>query len=334
MPITLDGTLGVGTPGITLAGSAITASANQLNSSAEDVNSENLIINGDFTVWQRGTSSSVVGAYVAADRWVNNGTGGTVTQAKIDLTLGSTLGGNNVKSILRQTVSGQTLSSQFANTVQRLEGVHNYAGQTITVLGWAGRSSGAGNLVLGAAQTFGTGGSPSAEVTLPSTTITLSGTMQPFAAVINVPSITGKTLGTSGTDQFILRFYTSAGTDLGSTTNNLGLQTIGVDLWGIHIRVGTWTAADTSLYRPRAPGAELGLCQRYYEVCNAVVKPTANSTGMAFKVTKRGLPVLAATFDAGTGATFAVMASSVNGFYQNVAHSQDATATVRADAEL
>ena len=81
-------------------------------------------------------------------------------------------------------------------------------------------------------------------------------------------------------------------------------------------------------------GDELAQCQRYYEVCNAIAKPAVNSTGMAYKVTKRAPPVLTVTFDSGTGGAFTNMAASVNGFYQNVAHSADATATIRAAAEF
>jgi len=121
--------------------------------------------------------------------------------------------------------------------------------------------------------------------------------MEPFAAVINVPSITGKTLGTNGNDQLIIRFYTSAGSDLNAIANNLGLQTIGVDFWGIHIRVGTWTAADAALYRPRDPGTELALCQRYYCLSlftvrfNATIGGQIEESPIYWPVTMRGTPV-------------------------------------------
>ena len=81
---------------------------------------------------------------------------------------------------------------------------------------------------------------------------------------MNVPSITGKTLGTNNNDWLGVFIWTSAGSNNNASTNSLGLQTIGVDLWGIHIRQGTWTAAATADYRPRDPGTELALCQRYY----------------------------------------------------------------------
>ena len=281
-----------------VGGTAITANAAQLNSSSEDVNSENRIINGDFGVWQRGTSSSATG-YVAADRWVNGFVGGTVTQARQSFALGDALGSTQPTYFLRQTVSGQTLTTQYANTLQKIESVRCYAGQTITVLGWARRSSGTGNMAVEAAQEFGTGGSPSASVvSISPTTVTLTGSWAPFAAVITVPSVTGKTLGTNGNDTLGVNFWTSAGSDLNARTNSLGLQTIGVDLWGIHIRVGTWTAADAALYRPRDPGTELALCQRYYEqIYSCVIGNAVGATALVgqtttFSVVKRATPNL------------------------------------------
>ena len=285
-----------------VGGTAVTANAAQLNSSSEDVNSENRIINGDMNIWQRG--ASFTGGGYGADRWVNGFVGGTVTQARQSFALGDALGSTQPTYFLRQTVSGQTLTTQYANTLQRIESVRCYAGQTITVLGWARRSSGTGNMAVEAAQEFGTGGSPSASVvSISPTTVTLTGSWAPFAVVITVPSVVGKTLGSNGNDSLGINFWTSAGSDYNARTNSLGLQTIGVDLWGIHIRVGTWTAADAALYRPRDPGTELALCQRYFEYVNNLNLTTLYSapstsaevgTFWVFKVAKRAAPIITA----------------------------------------
>ena len=226
---------------------------------------ENRIINGAFDFWQRGTSSTSTG-FVAADRWSVSAAGGTFTQSRQTFTVGDTLGSNNPTYFLRQAVSGQTTSAQLASIVQGIEGVRSYAGQTITLLGWARRSSGTGNMAIEGVQGFGTGGSPSAAITAISPTIvTLTGSFAPFAVTLTVPSITGKTIGTSGSDAFSIVFWTSAGSDFNARTNSLGLQTIGVDLWGIHIKVGTHTTAATDLYKQPEMGPELARCQRYYQ---------------------------------------------------------------------
>jgi hypothetical protein len=225
---------------------------------------QNLIINGGMDFWQRGTSSTSLG-YVAADRWVNSLNGGTVTQSRQAFSLGDTLGTNNPTYFLRQTVSGQSLTSHYAIIQQPIEGVRSYAGQTITVLGWARRSSGSGNMAVEVTQGFGTGGSPSSEVLVAGQAVTLTSSFTAFAVTFSVPSITGKTLGSNNNDNLSINFWTSAGSGFNARTNSLGLQTIGVDLWGVHIKVGTHTTAATDLYKQPELGPELARCQRYYQ---------------------------------------------------------------------
>jgi hypothetical protein len=223
-------------------------------------------------------------------------------------TVGDTLGSSNPTYFLRQTVSGQTLASQLAAVRQPIEGVRSYAGQTITILGWARRSSGSGNMAVEMAQNFGTGGSPSAEVTaIGVTTVALTGSYAPFAVTISVPSVAGKTLGSNGNDRLDINFWTSAGSDYNARTNSLGLQTIGVDLWGVHIKVGTHTTAAVDLYKQPELGPELARCQRY---CTAIGDGhryqgafTTNVGGNApnnfeicFPVTMRGTPTLGGSY--------------------------------------
>lgn len=228
------------------------------------IDPENRIINGAFDLWQRATSHSTNG-YGSADRWSLSFSGGTVTMSRQAFALGDTLGSNNPIYFLRQTVSGQTLSTQNAVFAQAIEGVRSYAGQTITILGWARRSSGSGNMAVECYQFMGYGGSPSSDVpAIGVTTVTLTGSFAPFAVTMNIPSISGKTLGTNNNDQLALNFWTSAGSNFNARTNSLGLQTIGVDLWGIHIKVGTHTTDAVNLYKQPELGPELARCQRYY----------------------------------------------------------------------
>jgi hypothetical protein len=125
--------------------------------------------------------------------------------------------------------------------------------------------------------------------------------------VLAVPSVSGKTLGTDSNDYLSLNFWTSAGSDFNARTNSLGLQTIGVDLWGVHIRQGTWAAADADLYRPRDRGTELALCQRYYEVVIATSAINgAFVNAYSFATTKRGNPTLAVVAGSLNGGTFVV----------------------------
>ena len=226
------------------------------------VDPENRIINGSFDFWQRGTSFTANG--YTADRWEGFFSGGTVTTSRQSFALGDTLGSNSPTFFLRQTVSGQSLASHLATVVQKIESVRSYAGQTITILGWARRSSGSGNMVVEGYQLFGTGGSPSATVTgISPTTVSLTGSWAAFAVTMTVPSIAGKTLGSNNNDFFGINFWTSAGSDFNARANSLGIQTIGVDLWGVHIKLGTHTTTAVDLYKAPELGPELARCQRY-----------------------------------------------------------------------
>jgi hypothetical protein len=325
-----DVTLGYRNTTQTLRDDTVAASLVALADANADA--ENKIINGDFLHWQRGVASSSLSGYVTTDRWVNVMVGGTVTHSLGNHALGDTFAGNNPFYYLRQTVSGQTLAGQCALTSQRIEHPNSYAGQTITVLGWARRSSGAGNMAVELEQVFGTGGSPSPTVSTPGGIVTLTGSWAPFAVTINVPSVTGKVLGALTWGYLGVNFWTSGGTTWAPRQSGLGLQTIGVDLWGIHIRVGTWTAAATNLYRTRNPGTELTLCQRYFETVPIVVSSNgAWINAIGFCTTKRIIPIL--TLSSGSLAGGGI-AADVNRITQNANASGASGATIYADAEL
>jgi hypothetical protein len=294
---------------------------------------DNRIINGDFGIWQRGTSQATDG-YGSADRWRNSVVGGTVTMSRQSHTLGDQFGGNTPQFYLRQAVSGHSATVHFSIINQRIESVRTYAGETITVLGWARRSAGTGNMVAEGVQNFGTGGSPSTSVTgISPTTIALTSSWEPFAVVLTVPSITGKTLGSDGNDSFTMLFWTSAGSDFNARTNSLGLQTIDVDLWGVHIRRGTWSASATELYRPRQVAEELALCQRYFQLVTITCTSYATGgTGAAaearhnFPVPMRATPTAAA---GSTGSTAHFNSSSNTLTIANARHAF-ASATISA----
>ena len=223
---------------------------------------DNKVINGAFDFWQRGTSFS--SSQYTADRWISGLSGGTVTATRQSFAVGDTLGTNNPTYFYRQTVSGQSLSTDYAIVAQRIEGVSSYAGQTVTVLGWARRSSGTGNMAISFDQFFGTGGTPSAGLGGTGQLVNLTSSWAPFAVTIAVPSIAGKTLGTNGDDNLTLVLWSSAGSSFNTRASSLGIQTIGIDLWGIHIKTGTHTTTSTDLYTQPESELELIRCLRYY----------------------------------------------------------------------
>jgi len=328
MSVVIDGTTGVTAPDFD-------GTINTVPLRPGVLDPENRIINGAFDFWQRGTSFTA-DAY-GADRWKNAAGGGTVTMSRQAFTVGDTLGSSNPTYFLRQTVSGQTLASQLAIIEQRIEGVRSYAGQTITVLGWARRSSGSGNITIRAEQNFGTGGSPSATTSASSNvSVTLTTSWEPFAATFAIPSIAGKTLGINGNDFFRLMFWTSAGSDYNASTNSLGLQTIGVDLWGIHIKQGTHTVAAADLYRQPEMGPELARCQRYYAKSGGSNSHAGSYNGtlyvgdVYFKTSMRAAPTVTVSGPSPVGAG----SPDTEKFYFARSASETYISSWTADAEL
>ena len=203
----------------------------------------NAIINGDFRVWQRGTSFSVSPAVTlfTADRFsvFNNATSTPVTVSQQAFTPGNQISGYEPANFLRCTMSGYSSSAVFIG--QKIEDVRTFAGQTITVSYWA-KASVNMSLPIDYVQWFGTGGSSLVNASLATASVTTS--WQRFTHTLTVPSISGKTVGAGSS--FEVRFLMSANGNL--------------DIWGVQVEKGTVATP----FEQRPIGTELALCQRYY----------------------------------------------------------------------
>ena len=213
---------------------------------------KNAFINGDFGVWQRGTTFTPTtggGAYTA-DRYNQvfdvAPTSGSITQQTF------TSGTAPVAGYEGQYFYRTTITTPGSNTYyilgQRIEDVREFAGQTVTVSFWAKLNSGAiSSARIRLSQNFGSGGS--ATVTLDNSySFTPTGSWQRFSWTIALPSISGKTIGTGSYLQIdSVVAYAAANT---------------VDFWGWQIEAGnTATAFQTATGTIQG---ELAACQRYY----------------------------------------------------------------------
>jgi len=93
----------------------------------------NLVINGDFQIWQRGTSQTTVG-YGSADRWRLNVSGATLTGSQGTFTDGQTAVPGNPRFYLALDV---TTGNDNAGWFHRLEGTHEFANDVYTLSFWA-----------------------------------------------------------------------------------------------------------------------------------------------------------------------------------------------------
>ena len=233
---------------------------------------KNKIINGDFGIWQRGTSFDITASTYNADRFLTTNTGNTGTVSQQTFTLGSApVAGYEAQYFARTAVTGVAGASNFTTYAQRIEDVRTFAGQTVTISYWA-KADAAKSVSLELQQFFGTGGSANVNTFVVKQALTTSWVR--YTSTVSVPSIAGKTIGTGGT-QLDFRFFLSAGSTFDARTGTLGTQSITFDLWGVQIEAGNVATPFTT-----ATGTiqgELAACQRY---CYVIQGNTTNASSL------------------------------------------------------
>ena len=299
--------LAVGTNGqvLTADSSAATGLAwSTASGGSTNVAGKNVVLNSNFSIWQRGTSgtanSFAAGAGYNADRWQNYSANSLTVSRQVT---NDTTNLPNLQYCARvQRNSGQTSTSQVyhAQTVETLNSVP-YAGKTLTFSFYA--RSGANFSAASSALTFevgtGTGTDESVfaftgRATPITSTATLTTTWQRFSATGTIAS-TAKELG-------IAFLYTPSGT---AGTNDW------FEVTGVQLEI----AGSASAYSPNTStyALELAACQRYFNRFNGGVS-LYYSNGMSdsgttaygvfsYPVIMRVVPSFAIT---GTASSFSV----------------------------
>jgi len=242
---------------------------------------KNKIINGDFGIWQRGTSFTTNYAYTA-DRFIPYfaGTGATQTISQQTLTPGS-ISGYESQYFMRNVVVGGSDSTNGQNTmIQYIENVQTLIGQ-VTVSFWMKANSGTPKIGVGLQQGFGSGGSST--VVLNGQSATLSTSWARYSFTFTLPSISGKTIAAGSVITLVI--YFSAGSAIATFAGFNALQSNTFDIWGVQLEAGSvatpFTTASNTLQ------GELALCQRYYYRTYAnnnyseIAMGSANSTSVA-----------------------------------------------------
>jgi microcystin-dependent protein len=225
--------------------------------STQGINFKNKIINGNFDIWQRGTSFTT--GYTA-DRWGNFSIGSTNTVSRQLFGLEQTDVPNEPTYFLRNTVTSVLGTGNAVDLQYRVESVRTLAGKTVTLSFWAKADSNK-YMAIGFNQYFGSGGSPSAIVEgIGVQKIALTSIWKKYIITINVPSIAGKTIGTSSNDYLGIVFWFDAGSNFNTQSANLGQQSGTFDIAQVQLEEGS---VDTS-FEQRPIGLELQLCQRFF----------------------------------------------------------------------
>ena len=208
---------------------------------------KNRLINGNFDIWQRGTTGTVgdaagpAQAVYGPDRWVvYMPANSSATWERIVLAPGS--GFNEGRYALRVARSG---AGDGVNISQRIESVDSFAGKKVTLTFYARASINHVCAVI-CRQNLGVGGAnvgPGVGVEIALTT-----DFKKYVVTLDVPSIAGKTRGTSG--DYLEVVFGSSGK--GSYTFDIA-------------SVQAEQSAVATEYEIRPIAEELLLCQRYFE---------------------------------------------------------------------
>jgi len=236
----------------------------------------NKIINGDMRVFQRGTIS-VAGYFL--DRWQIEtfGTGAAGTYATRGDSMGTVLEPYGAYSL----AIGRTAGTSLLRISQRIEDARTLSGKTVTLSFVGMVTAGALPIYPRLDQSFGTGGSPSADVSTSLSSLTLSTTPTLFTTTVTLPTTTGKTFGSNGNSYLSLIIDSPAAGAFDIRIVNVQLEAGSV----------------ATPFETRPYGLELALCQRYLPViASGSYLPgmcTAATTALGlfnFPVTPRAVP--------------------------------------------
>ena len=210
----------------------------------------NAIINGNFDVWQRGTSfTGIANGTYCADRWLvqYDGSGGSRAISQLTFSPGQTDVPFEPIYYLRLNQSVAGSGATFNYLAQRIEDVRTFAGQTVTLSFYAQASSAITLPQLNVNQFFGGGAGSSPVTTTITSNVSVGTSWAKYSYTFAVPSISGKTIGTDPT-YLALRF-------------NLPINSTFIFyLAQVQFELGPVATP----FERRPIGTELALCQWYY----------------------------------------------------------------------
>jgi hypothetical protein len=218
----------------------------------------NKIINGDFDIWQRGTSFTAAG-YGAMDRWrVDAYSGTTHSTSQQTFTFGQTDVLGSPTYFTRVVVTSGNTSTSYSRLQQKIEEVDTLHGKDVTVTFYA-KADSAKNVTIEFEQSLGSGGSGTFRPTPSKHAVGTTWTK--VQAVISLGSLAGQTLGTGSNLGFSI--WLDAGSAFNSRTDSLGNQSGTFDIAHVSIVEGDATLEDDP-FEVRHTTLEEIMCYRYY----------------------------------------------------------------------
>lgn len=222
-------------------GGILMARDDELSNLASQIADRRLhVFNGNFDVWQRGTSQTISG-YGSDDAWLNEHNGSSKVHSQQKYAAGQTVVPGNPRYFSRTVVTSVAGAANYARKTFRIGDVRKFQGQNVTLTLYGAEAS-SKSIAVELVQNFGTGGSPSATVTQIGTQkIALGTTLAKKQVIIAVPSISGMTIGSNEDSYLELVIWFDAGSNFNLRTNSLGQQSGTFDIGRVSIVPGDAT---------------------------------------------------------------------------------------------
>jgi len=217
---------------------------------ANNISGKNLVINGGFDIWQRGTDSGsgTTDGVLTADRWTIASSGATRQVTRQAFTVGQTDVPGNPKYYLRYAV---TTGNDNVALRQKIEDLNTVANKELTLSFWIkGSNPGGGHFQLEQRENFGSGGSSPVN-TVVAAEYTVTGSWVKKTFTFTPPSIAGKTLGTGHCYELEIFRQPSDDTSTAAYT---------VDIANVQLEVGSIATP----FEQKTYAETLRECQRYY----------------------------------------------------------------------
>ena len=214
---------------------------------AGSLTGKNVLINGDFQVWQRSTSSSSNG-YKTADRWRLNLSGGSATASQGTFANGQTAVPGNPRFYMALNV---TTGNDNTGWQYRIEDTQKFNSDVYTLSFWA--KSATPRVMTVNSHTYDSSADVDDDNTVSPSTFTPTSSWQKFTFKVTFSSMPNLGAFASGD-------YTHIGINQGSDTSTAA--------WKLDLALVQFEKGDkaTPFDHSRSYAEELALCQRYYAV--------------------------------------------------------------------
>lgn len=253
-----------------------TARANAVAAITPHIPGENVIINGDMSVWQRGDifASAVDARRFTADRWISWTGGGKATQvaprSMHDAAWLPAFAQSRSRRAMYIAISEAGVADgSFALLQHNVEGVHVLAGGPVTVSFaiWVDKATKIG---VGFWQSYDDGGTVN---TIDPNIISLAPGWQMVSTTVTLPALS--TTRVRGPRNCLnLNIWLAASAAAGSGAPGIGLE--GFTMWITNVKLEAGSVATG--FRARPAGEELMLSQRYFRSSFAVGEAVANKS--------------------------------------------------------